>query len=257
MMNVAVDNSGGSYALAAAVLIYTDSQRSHAFATKHYVDLDAGTPRIKPGSPLSVQDYSALIKALAPREQPGMRWNDQRLLASGFGRMMWWEPPRKRAMFFETSAHNAATFTAMGTCPTPGLVFIANFEPRALYVFAVKGNAAPEMNTPLYQAPFFNVWSRGQVCVGNADYPGEDQVNDLDAWMRMFFGSRFTHPNFTEPDRLTKGTDPVKFWKKHLASKAARFPERVFVDLPLTVGDLLGADAQAKLRAIPQARGEF
>lgn len=257
MMNVTVDNTGGSYALTAAVLIYTDQQRSHAFATKHYVDLEGSVPRVMPGTPLTVQDYSLLVRALAPRERPGMRWNDQRLLASGLGRMMWWEPPRTRAMFFETSSRNGATFTARGTCATPGLVFVANHEPKALYVFAVKGNAVPTKDTQLYQAPFFNVWSRGQVCVGNADYPGEDRINDPDSWMQMFFGSRFTHPNFTEKDRLTKGVDPAMFWRKHLASKAKRFPERVLVEIPLTAGDLLGVDASEKLRAIPNATGEF
>jgi len=253
-MKVELHNAGDSYSLSAAVLIYTNPHRGHAFATKHDIEVDGGRPMVRPGTPFNEGDYRSLVKALAPAEQPGLQWHDQRVLAKGLGRVVWWTPPQKRAMFFSKSSHDAGTFDGRGVCPCPGLVFTT--IDNALYVFAIRGTNAPTRETELCQAPFFNVWSRGQVCVGNAQVP-QDKRDDLDAWERMFFGSHFTHPNFTEADRLTVGVPPTRFWKQQTIKPGKTFPDRVLFDLGLRVGDLLGVDAATRLRNIPKAKGEF
>lgn len=256
-MNVSVDNEGGSYELSAAVLIYTNKAKAHAFATKHEVELDGVKTRILPGSPLTVADYANLVKALAPQDQPGMVWRDPRVLASGMGRLVWWEPPQARAMFFKKSGMNPKTFDGRGTVTTPGLVFMAHFEKRRLFVYAIKGKEAPGPQTALFQAPFFNVWSQGLVCNGNALFPGEEQQANPDAWVKGFFGSHFTHPNFTQENRLVRGEEPCSFWRKQLARKGKSFPERVLVELPLKVKDLLEVDYEGRLSMVNRARGEF
>jgi len=254
-MKLDVVNAGDGYNLSAAVLIYTNRVSRHAFATKHTVEATTGRPLIRPGSPFTETDYKSLVSALAPAEQPQMRWRDQRLLAQGLGRMIWWTPPQKRALFFKKSSHNAKTFDGKGICPCPGLVFMST--DRSLYLYAVKGASAPSQATALYQAPFFNVWSQGQVCVGNAHVPQEDQRDDLDAWERLFFRSEFTHPNFTQKNRLTVGADAAEFWRNQLLKPADVFPEEVLFNLKLTVGDLLAVDAINKLHGRGRAQGEF
>lgn len=254
-MKLDVKSEGHGYQLSAAVLIYTNSTARHAFATKHHVEQHAGRPIIRPGSPFTEQDYKVLVQALAPAEQPRMQWHDPRELARGLGRMIWWSPPQKRSLFFKKSAHNAETFDGRGVVPCPGLIFMAS--ERDMYVYAFKGTDAPSRETKLYQAPFFNVWSRGKVCVGNADVPKEDRSDDPDAWERMFFGSHFTHPNFTQNDRLTVGVNPAHFWKAQLKKPSAKFPEQVLFDLGLTVDDLMQVDLRARLEAVPRATGEF
>lgn len=254
-MKFEVINEGDSYKLSAAVLIYTNPHQRHAFATKHEVEPFAGRPVIRPGSPFTEEDYKVLVQAMAPAEQPRMQWHDPRLLAKGLGRMVWWAPPKKRSLFFKKSGHNQATFDGRGICPNPGLVFMAT--DKDLYIYAFKGASAPTPETRLYQAPFFNVWSRGQVCVGNAARPQNERRDDLDAWERMFFGSHFTHPNFTQKDRLTIGADPAVFWKGQVDKPASVFPEKVLYDLKLTVSDLMQVDYTKRLEAIPAAKGEF
>ena len=143
-------------------------------------------------------------------------------------------------MFFRSSSHAAKKVDGKNICPNPGLVFMAG--PRTLHIFAFKGEAAPVKTTKLYQAPFFNVWSDGKVCSGNATLPEEDQRNDRDAWERFFFGSHFTHPNFSQKDRLTLGVEPCAFWQKQLNRPTKTFPESALVDINLTVNDLLALD---------------
>jgi PRTRC genetic system protein B len=110
------------------------------------------------------------------------------------------------------------------------------------------------------------VWGRGQVCVGNSALPGEEAKDDPSAWTAAFFGSHFTHPNFTEADRLMKGSDPCTFWKRHLTSGAKSFPEAVLVEAPVhdggfdrqcKLGDLLDLDVQQKLSSTRTPKGEF
>lgn len=254
-MKLDVKSFGDSYQLSAAVLIYTNVATRHAFATKHEVEEHAGKPIIRPGMPFNEQDYKVLVQALAPAEQPRMQWHDPRELARGLGRMLWWSPPRKRSLFFKKSTHNAETFDGRAVCPCPGLVFMAT--EREMYVYAFKGTAAPNRETKLYQAPFFNVWSRGRVCVGNAAVPHEDRSDDPDAWEQMFFGSHFTHPNFTQKGRLTVGFNPAHFWKAQVEKPDAEFPEQVLFDLGLTVNDLMQVDVGARLETVPRATGEF
>lgn len=254
-MKLDVKSFGDSYQLSAAVLIYTNSAARHAFATKHEVQEYAGRPIIRPGSPFTEQDYKVLVQALAPAEQPRMQWHDPRELARGLGRMIWWSPPQKRSLFFKKSTYNPETFDGRGVVACPGLVFMAT--EREMFVYAFKGADAPTRKTKLYQAPFFNVWSRGKVCVGNADVPKEDRRDDPDAWERMFFGSHFTHPNFTQKDRLTVGVNPAHFWKAQLEKPSDAFPEQVLFDLKLTLDDLMQVDLRARLEAVPRATGEF
>lgn len=255
MKELKVSNEGDSYQLGAAVLVYTNTERRHAFATKHEVDVNSGRPVIRPGTPFTEEDYAFLVTAMAPAEQPRMQWHDPRQLAKGLGRVIWWSPPKRRSLFFKKSSHNKATFEGKGTCSCPGLVFMA--AEKSMYVYAFKGSDAPNPKTKLYQAPFFNVWSAGQVCVGNAALPREDQRDNLDAWERMFFGSHFTHPNFTEKDRLTVGHDPVKFWKAQVSKPSASFPEAVLFDLNLEVSGLMQVDFASRLAKIRRAEGEF
>lgn len=267
-MNFAVENEGNSYALTAAILIYTGGKTGHhAIATKHEVEHSADRGcRIVPGQPLAMSDYVNLVKALAPAEQPSMLWHDDRILASGMGRLVWWEPPKRRSLFFKESQYDAKTFNAKGVCSTPGVVFMAMSEPRSLWVWAVKGDKRPTKETLLYQAPFFNVWGRGQVCVGNSTLPGDERKDDPEAWSQAFFGSHFTHPNFTEANRLVNGSDPCEFWKKHLSRKARAFPEDVLVRAPIadgnaerhcTVADVVGLDSTQRLTATRRPKGEF
>lgn len=246
-------STGDSYKLTHALLVYRSNESHGAHATKHPVELINGRPTIRPGNPLTEGDYKDLIEGLKPKDRPVVEWNDPSVLAKGMGRLIWWTPPRKRALFFKKSSSSLIPVEGKGNCPTPGLVFMAG--PRTLHVFAFKGDTAPTRQTQLFQAPFFNVWSNGQVCVGNATLPDEDQRNDLEAWERFFFGSNFTHPNFREKDRLTLGVEPCSFWKKQLNRPSASFPERVLVDVQKTVNDLLALDFYERPHV--RVQGEF
>lgn len=253
-MQFSINNEGSAYELKSAVLIYGHAGGSNAYASKHPVDFINGRPMIRPGTPFTAQDYTELVLSLKPASRPCVEWLDRRILAKGAGRLIWWMPPQHRSLFFKESGHVKGTFTGFGSCPLPGLVFMAT--ENSLYVYAIKGKSEPTRETPLYQAPFFNVWSHGEVCSGNASRPSEGERSNPDAWERFFFESNFTHPNFREKNRLTLGVDPIRFWRKQIEQPTKSFPERVLVEIGRKVDDLLDFHATSRLGGMA-AQGEF
>jgi PRTRC genetic system protein B len=253
-MKVDLEIESDNYSLKSALLVYKAGS-GKSFVTKHpvSVDPDNGKPIIRAGTTFKDKDYIELVKGLQGRDKPRMVWESERILSRSSSRVIWWSPPVRRPMFFKQS-HVKGTFDGHAVCPCPGLIFMAS--PNDLRIFAIKGTTRPTPETELYQAPFFNVWARAQVCMGTAIAPDETQKQNIDSWEETFFGSNFTHPNIREKDRLTRRIDVCKFWKRMVARPPKNFNENVLVSLNLKAQTLLDLDIMSKLNAL-RARGEF
>lgn len=264
MLDISVSESGRTASLTGAILLYTQ-ERDHygdnaslvTYATIHDVAQIKGRPEIVPGRLLTQKDLQTMATSIEESHQEATsQWFDPGMLARSGDRMIWWTPPAMRPMFFKKSHHNAKTFDGSAVCPTPGLVWMA-MPGCGLFVYAIKGPNRPTKETQLYQAPFFNVWGRGQVCIGTASLPADETKWEPQAWEKTLFGSHFTHPNFAQPDRLILGEDPAAFWKKMIKRPAKRFPEDRLVQIPVVAGDLIDRLALDKLNALPRPQGEF
>jgi PRTRC genetic system protein B len=81
-----------------------------------------------------------------------------------------------------------------GKASVPPLVWKA--DKKNLYLYAIKTRSKPSLNTPLFFAPFFNVYGDSRVCMGTVD-TGMDGINSLEdfigAWERSYWGSYFSH----------------------------------------------------------------
>lgn len=248
-----------------AILVYgvpksnpydSDPSLAITHATINEVEMKSGVPVLQAGRLMTQTDLKNLVSGLSQSQSLSVpAWIDTTMLALGAGRMIWYTPACQRAMFFKASSLSKETFEAQGQLPTPGLVWMV--RQGALFVYAYKGTGRPEKESKLYQAPFFNVWSQGKVCTGNAAMPVGDNTAIPHMWVDAFFGSNFTHPNFKEKDRLLKGVCPIEFWKSMTENPLPVFPEGRLVDLPLKVGDLLAPDLDMKLAKVERARGEF
>lgn len=269
MLSFSVQTQQSQMRLTGALLVYTAEGhenglergvmegRHRAMATVHHVETVDDRPTIMPGRLLSEADLTNLTQGLCNSGTTAQtRWLDTTVLAKGPDRLVWWTPPGQRPMFFEASRHNDRTFTAQGVCPVPGLVWLAKFD-AALYVYAVDDALRPTPDTLLCQAPFFNIWGNGQVCMGNVAMPQAQHREDPVAYEDVLFGSRFTHPNFTQPDRLVKGIEPSRFWSRMVARPTRNFPTERLVRVPLKVGELLEPDVVSRVNAWPRPQGQF
>lgn len=249
------------YVMRSAILVYGEQDRwssrmVRGHLTIHPVELNAktGAPRILAGRSMTESDYTELVRGLANQADHAPAWVDPSTLVTSTTRNAVWYPPAKRAMHFKESSFVKDTFTASAVLACPGLVFMV--DRGRDYVFAVKGDKRPVPEDDLYQAPFFNVWARGEICRGTSVLAEGADRNDPRAAHDRFFGSHFSHPNFPEKDRLIKGVDPIAYWKRQCAKPSKAFDDRRLVPLGLKLRDLLDLNLLARLSG-HRAQGEF
>lgn len=223
--------SDGRLTLNKAVLVYTGAQ-DQALATLHDVEEVNGRLTLMPGQAMTVRAAKTLARALAKSQTQGGFLPETVLYCDG-DLLIWWVQPSSRHIAFKT-----AEWGEQGAImPHPGLVFAAS--PRRWQVWAVKGKQRPTSETPLFQAPYFNVWQGGGICQGSVQLPSGSTAEKIDAWNDAFFQSYFTHPNVRGKNQLLRYPGGVlKFWKAMLDGHFKRFPERILVPLNLTLSEL-------------------
>ena len=115
-------------------------------------------------------------------------WQDPRILAKGFGQLLWYSPAMHREIFF--SCKNKKLMKISGKkFPFPALLFYA--KKRTLYVFVLKTSRRPTMKTKLWQAPFWNISESGKVCL---PLNAREKMYSVEDWENLFFNSAFSHP---------------------------------------------------------------
>ncbi|MCL2591250.1 MAG: PRTRC system protein B [Betaproteobacteria bacterium] len=229
----------GSVHLSQAVLIYENRTGFAELATLHRIEQVDGEAIIGAGRLMTAKAALKLAADLGKHSAHVGFLPDNVLCFNGEA-IVWWMPPAKRHISFSTPAHIDEMGAAERgeTVPHPGLVFAA--APQYWYVWAVKGAKRPTPATPLYQAPYFNVGSKGEICQGSASVPNEGTVEKISAWNDAFFRSTFTHPNVIGDLVNHYCRKEYLFWRHMLDGRFKRFPERVLIDRKITLGDLLG-----------------
>jgi PRTRC genetic system protein B len=227
--------STGVVRLQEAVLIYRGGQNT-ALATVHDIGQIDGTPVILAGKPILPHAAIQLARDLSHNVWHGGFLPETVLYLDG-DLLMWWVPPHRRHLAFHTPQVCKGGKKERGAVvPHPGLVFAASS--RMWSVWAVKGAKRPTPDTPLYQAPYFNVWEGGKICKGNVDIPDGATAEKIEAWHAAFFQSYFTHPNVSNKLVKYEGGS-VAFWRDMLDGKFLRFPQKVLVSLETTLQDVL------------------
>jgi PRTRC genetic system protein B len=148
--------------------------------------------------PLSEQEAEKLGKImLANMERQGRCFDAKGILPANLlflrsgndGCAVWYTPAQHRTLLFVEGLG-----LSDGRYPIPALIWKATRE--SLSVFAFKGTDKPKLNTELFEAPYFNIYSNGNVCMGTVDIDIDDH-GGLEAFMKLweeyFFNSRFSH----------------------------------------------------------------
>lgn len=238
-MRVVNEICTNKFVLQKAILIRSGEQESRgkSIATIHGINVDDnGKPTIGSGKLLTSAGLSVLVKSFVPEQQ--MCFIEDRVLACGVEGVMWWKAPCTEMVWFNTREKDDGIGARGGKVHLPGLIFFAGAN-RKWYVFAVKGTTRPNLSSPLFQAPFYNVYESGDICTGNADIPNGVGIADIDGYERGFFQSRFTHPNIRSKGRLTKFRGGGgALWKSLLTGRRKCFPESSLVPVNGTLGDL-------------------
>lgn len=224
-------------ALKKAILVYARtngdySSDAQAFATLH--DLrpgDGDHPELAPGRLLTREDLETLYKAL--RGTQSLAYLPPHVLAASPDGVAWHEPAQERTMFFQTQ--DASLNAITGAYPQPALLWI--YDGPRLDVFALDSDDRPALDSPLYQAPYYNTYESGNVCVGSTPLPKHHDPNRVSEISGAFFQSAFTHASGRQRHYRNFGGSHSELWQH--VRELARFPTEYLVPAEKTLADAL------------------
>lgn len=171
--------------------------------------------------PLSLNESQALAETLQTSSELQQNFlqskgllpdNVLQINASKNGHVLWYTKSQKVPLFFTD------TLTIPnGMAHIPALVWKATKS--QLCVYAVANDEKPTIETPLYYAPFFNIYKNGNVCMGTVDIDIDSKCRLEDfmcQWQSYFFNSKFSHllDNYTPTQN-----NIVQLWQQQVNSE--------------------------------------
>ena len=219
------------YGMSHAILLYSERGGQTVFASVHDIQTSKeGVATIAAGTPVSKTALVKMMQTLVPEDYVSAELLGNHILAKGSDYLVWYCKPQQRQMWFKCKEFGGEVSAKANH---PGLVFIIGNG--SWYVFAVKGNKRPTSSTPLYVAPYLNVWKGGRICTGNIETPKGELKFSTEAWEEAFFRSYFTHPNQHEKGALTSYRGGIfSLWRALMKGRA--FPTESLVRAGETLG---------------------
>lgn len=223
-----------------SALVFYQSIGAEKDVYVEHFDMDKNGTPIN-AHPLSEREAEALAKALMTEKQKETAF----LKSAGIiptsilhinpsrdkGAVVWYTKSQKRPLYF---------IDALGIPCSEAFVppMVWQATKNSLRVFALMGNSRPTEKTPLYCAPFFNIYEDGRVCMGSVNINIKNSAcveQFTKAWEDYFFNSYFSH--------LMGENSPVKancvsLWKD-LVSSGRPFPAEVLKKTNKTLKNLL------------------
>lgn len=197
-----ITNSFSHYYYPSSALVFYKSNSGVHDPYVEYFGMENGTP-VNP-HPLTVLEAKELAQALLIEQE-----NKPLLRSDGMiePNLLSFDAESETIVWFQKAQHRDLLFDSnlgikSGKAAIPPMVWKA--DRNTLYVYALASNRKPSLNTPLYHAPFFNVYAEGAVCLGTVDVQVSEtgSVNELiSLWEGYFFNSYFTH--------LMNGHNPI------------------------------------------------
>jgi len=237
MQNITHQFEQGYYPVK-ALLLYRSQSESRSYYVEAF-DIDKKTGKPINAHPLAQNELNALSKALLTKEQKqqaylmpnGLLPDKVLTLNTHSGVVLWYTPAQEQTLFFK----DTLTIPS-GRASVPALVWKAS--KTALRLFALMENQKPDLKTSLFNAPFFNSSSQGNICMGtvHVDICESSSLEEfMKAWETAFFNSYFSHLN--DQHQPVKG-NIIQLWQS-LIDSGKPFPTELLTQSSFTIQQLL------------------
>ena len=190
--SVAIGDSQ-TFDLQGAVLFYRGPR---AFATWHSViSNEQRGLSLSEAQPLTLDFVRAISQGLA--SPPPIEVLPENVLVRTADVLVWWTAAAQRTMFFRTTDESVTPLNGRRFFHPPLVWKVSGHE---LWVRALRKNARPTADTPLFVAPYWNVNGEdGLTCQGSMRSPEDAGVESIGQWEQAFFQSEFTHATGVRP----------------------------------------------------------
>lgn len=234
-MNDITENFGTLYHPQSALVFYQTNGASKDTYVE-YFDMDKDGNPIN-AHPLSLREANQLAKAMKTTKEE----KEPCLKPDGIigNHVLHLNPQKRTAIWFTKGTQRELYFTEnlgipKGAACVPPMLWAA--MRNNLYVFALKSNRRPTARTTLYNAPFFNVYEDGNVCMGTVDVRIKKTASLEEftaAWENYFFNSYFSH---LMQDYNPVNGNCVSLWEQLIHTGEA-FPKGILKQSPITLKD--------------------
>ena len=236
-VNNITNDFGTLYHPKSALVFYETIGTNTDMYVEHF-DMDTNGTPIN-AHPLTVKEANILAKALKTDEEKSKAFlkpkgilptNILHINPSEKGTVLWYTKAQQRQLYFVDSLG-----ISNGKAQVPPMLWFAN--KNSLSVFALASDRRPTEKTPLHYVPFFNIYEKGNVCMGTVsiDIKNSASVEEfIQAWEHYFFNSYFSH---SLCENLTK-KNIVNLWKD-LINTDKPFPKEVLKKNNKTLKNLL------------------
>lgn len=236
-MNDITQNFGTLYYPKSALVFYETAGTESDMYVEHF-DMDSNGNPIN-AHPLTVKEANTLAKSLQTDEEKSKAFlkpkgvlptNILHINPSEKGMVLWYTKAQQRKLYFVDSLG-----IPNGTAQVPPMLWLAN--KNSLTVFALANDRRPTEKTSLHYAPFFNIYEKGNVCMGTVSIDIKKSVSVeefIQAWEHYFFNSYFSH---SLCENLTK-KNIVNLWKD-LINTDKPFPKEALKKNNKTLKNLL------------------
>ncbi|WP_035649999.1 PRTRC system protein B [Flavobacterium sp. ASV13] len=181
-----------------SALVFYETKGANSDVYVEHFDMDKNGSPIN-AHPLTEREAKVLARALVTEKD-----KDQAFLkSSGIlptnilninpnkekGAVLWYTKAQQRQLYFVDSLGIPS-----GKAQVPAMVWLASKS--NLTVFALANDRRPTEKTPLHHAPFFNIYEKGNVCMGtvNIDIKNYASIEEFTrGWEHYFFNSYFSH----------------------------------------------------------------
>lgn len=241
-MNNVIDiteDFGTLYHPKSALVFYESKGLDKDVYVEHF-DMDRNGTPIN-AHPLTEHEAEALAKALTTEKQKQTAFlNSQGILPTAVlhinpsrdkSAVLWYTKSQKRPLYFIEGLGIPS-----GQGFVPAMVWQAT--KNSLRVFALLSDRRPTEKTPLYYAPFFNIYEDGRVCMGSVSIEIKESAcveEFTKAWEDYFFNSYFSH--LMGENSPVKG-NCVSLWKD-LVSSGRTFPKEILKSSTKTIKTLI------------------
>ena len=236
-VNNITNDFGTLYHPKSALVFYETIGTNTDMYVEHF-DMDSNGTPIN-AHPLTVKEANVLAKALKTDEENSKAFlkpkgilptNILHINPSEKGTVLWYTKTQQRQIYFVDSLG-----IPNGKAQVPPMLWLASKS--SLTVFALASDRRPTEKTPLHYVPFFNIYEKGNVCMGTVsiDIKNSASVEEfIQAWEHYFFNSYFSH---SLCENLTK-KNIVNLWKD-LINTDKPFPKEVLKKNNKTLKNLL------------------
>ena len=191
------DHFGTLYYPKSALVFYETKGTETDMYVEHF-DMDSNGTPIN-AHPLTVKEANVLVKSLQTDEEKNTAFlKPKGILPTNIlhinpsaekGTVLWYTKTQQRKLYFVDSLG-----IPNGMSQVPPMLWLASKS--SLTVFALAYDRRPTEKTPLHYAPFFNIYEKGNVCMGTVsiDIKNSTSVEEfIQAWEHYFFNSYFSH----------------------------------------------------------------